>query len=337
MINKDVIDTAVDFFYPFLKSDEKVHIGFYGGEPLLAYNQIKHTVHLVQEKNKTGNKNIRFTLTTNGTLVTEEKLDFFNRNRFALMLSFDGLAQEKGRQKGTLDKMVQVVKQVRNYPDIDFEFNSVFAPQTIDMFSGSLRFMIEPGGPEITFSISTIENWKPEDMATLKEELEELVDYLILYYKKTGKIPVKNFQAPVPEPGKNVFRCPAGTKNMAVSTDGKVWGCFMFHDYFKSRKQCDQYGEYAFGTLEDFIANHKSRYPEVRTNYADLHQDLFKVGENFCFTSDDIAACSACPVNAAYTTGSIGTISERQYELNKIQLNARRDFWKRAKGLCVTG
>ncbi|UCH98073.1 MAG: 4Fe-4S cluster-binding domain-containing protein [Candidatus Aminicenantes bacterium] len=47
-INKTTIETAVDFFYPFFKDDGKVYIGFYRGEPLLAYEQIKHAIMLVQ-------------------------------------------------------------------------------------------------------------------------------------------------------------------------------------------------------------------------------------------------------------------------------------------------
>ena len=52
-MDNNTIKTAVDFFYPFLKSDDKIYISFYGGEPLLAYDKIKYTLQLLQEKNKT--------------------------------------------------------------------------------------------------------------------------------------------------------------------------------------------------------------------------------------------------------------------------------------------
>ena len=96
-ISHACIKSAVDFFYPFLERDEQVYIGFYGGEPLLAYEKITYAVQLVREKNKIENKNITFSVTTNGVLLTDEMLDFFNRHKFALTLSFDGLAQDTGR------------------------------------------------------------------------------------------------------------------------------------------------------------------------------------------------------------------------------------------------
>jgi uncharacterized protein len=331
-INNACIETAVDFFYPFLKQNEQVYIGFYGGEPLLAYEQIKYAVCLMQEKNKTGNKKINFSMTTNGSLLTDEMLDFFNRSQFALTLSFDGFAQDMSRKKGTLDQMIRLMKQIRDYPNIDFEINSVFTPQTISKFSGSLRFMIEFGGPEITFNLSTMEEWEPSHLVSLKEELKQLTNFLVLYYQKTGKIPVKNFQVPVPGPG--IFRCSAGKDHMAVTPEGKVWGCFLFHDYFKTRKDNPQYQDYYFGTLTDFIANHKTHYPEIMTNYSELRQDFFQVEHNktnFCFLCQDIKSCMTCPVNAAYSTGSLGKISCCQCQLNKIQLKARSDFYSLPK------
>jgi sulfatase maturation enzyme AslB (radical SAM superfamily) len=326
-ISHACIEKAVDFFYPFFKEDENVHCGFYGGEPLLAYDRVKHATQLVQEKNKTGDKKIEFSLTTNGTLLTEKMLDFFNQNQFTLMLSFDGLAQNMGRKKGTLEKMVRVVKQVQDYPGINFDINSVFTPDTISMFSESLRFLIELDGPEITFNLSTMEEWKPAHLSALEQELEQLVDFLVLYYKKTGRIPVKNFQAPVPGPG--VFRCSAGSEHMAVTPEGDVWGCFLFHDYFKTRGESPQYRDFYFGTLTDFIANYKVRYPGLAANYSELRQDFFQVEcepAHFCFLCQDVKSCMVCPVNAAYSSGSLGKIAWRQCQLNKIQLNARKTF-----------
>jgi uncharacterized protein len=99
-ITHETIRAAADFFYPFLNSKHKVYIGFYGGEPLLAFDKIQYAVRLLLEKNKKENKNLEFTMTTNGSLLTGEMLEFFNAHHFALQLSFDGLAQDKGTCSG---------------------------------------------------------------------------------------------------------------------------------------------------------------------------------------------------------------------------------------------
>jgi len=345
-MDNTIIETAVDFFYPFLKGD-KIYISFYGGEPLLAYDKIKYAVLLLQEKNKTGNKNIEFSLTTNGSLITDEMLEFFDRHQFGLMLSFDGLAQDKGRKKGTLNQMVQVMKRIRAHPGIDFEINSVFTPATVTGLTESVRFMIELDKSDITLNFSTLEAWTPLDLDTLRTELKRLRDFLFSYYKQKGTIPVKNFQAPetlveadtIREMKRGIFRCNAGQDRLALTPGGLLWGCYVFHDYFRTRENHPEYADYYFGTLAEFINNHHTRYPEVMVNYSELHQDLFQVKKedsdkkDFCFLCSYVDGCVVCPVNAAYSTDSMGVVSCRNCELKKIQRDAQRSFHEQLQSL----
>jgi sulfatase maturation enzyme AslB (radical SAM superfamily) len=200
-ITNTTIKQAVDFFYPFFKKDAEIRIGFYGGEPLLAFQQIKHAVMLLLEKNITGDKNIKFSVTTNGSLLTDEMLEFFNHLHFTLLLSFDGLAQDKGRKKGTLDQMVRIMERIQGYPDITFEINSVFTPQTVNDLSESLRFILRHREPEITFNLNSMTGWTAPDLETLNKELKRLADFLVSLYRETGRIPVKNFRLNTPGSG----------------------------------------------------------------------------------------------------------------------------------------
>ncbi len=317
------IESAVDLFYPLFKSGEKIDIGFYGGEPLLAYEQIKHAVLLLQEKNRTQHKKIAYSVTSNGSLLCHEMLDFFCRNNFSLMLSFDGLAQDKGRQPGTLKKTLEAMKRIRDYPGIDLEINSVFAPQTVADFSDSLHFIIQQGGAEITFNLSTMADWRDAHIEILKQELAKLVDFLVSLYKEEGRVPVKNFRT-VSKTG--IFGCGAGQDKIAVTPTGELWGCFLFHDYFKTRTYHPQYLDYHLGTLAEFAVDHENHRPGILANYSELRQDLFGMEQGACFLCADLNECVVCPVNAAYSSGFLGKISCRHCELVKIQRQAKKDF-----------
>ena len=334
-INNNTLKTGVDFFYPLLAGNDDIYISFYGGEPLLAYEQLQYTVTILQEKNEKENKKIKYSITTNGSLLTDEKLEFFNRHEFLLVLSFDGLAQEKGRKKGTRDQMVRLMKRIRQYRGINFAINSVFSPRTVHDFSESLRFIIDEGGPEITFNISTVEEWRSPEMETLEKELQRLTDYLLPYYKEKGHIPVKNFQAQVPAEGSGpgIFRCGALESRMALTPEGELWGCHLFYDYFKTRKDNPRYRDYCLGTLTDFIddSERAKRYSRMMANYSELRQDYFQVKEKggFCFLCEEVEGCVVCPVNAAYSSGSLGRISCHHCRLTKIQQKARKNFHKK--------
>ncbi|MGB7605631.1 MAG: radical SAM protein [Lutisporaceae bacterium] len=66
-------------------------INFFGGEPLLGFNSIKecllYVLDICKEKNLTLPK---FSIITNGTLLTEDMIDFFNKYNVNITLSLDG-------------------------------------------------------------------------------------------------------------------------------------------------------------------------------------------------------------------------------------------------------
>ena len=65
-----------------------IMLAFYGGEPLLNLMLIKQSVEYIKEK--AFGKNIKFAITTNGTLLTHEIVDFLVENNFQLAISLDG-------------------------------------------------------------------------------------------------------------------------------------------------------------------------------------------------------------------------------------------------------
>lgn len=79
---------AIDFLIANSTESDIMCIGFYGGEPLLNFELIKKTVHYVTQR-YTG-KEYYFALTTNGTIFTDECLDFLEEYKFAITISIDG-------------------------------------------------------------------------------------------------------------------------------------------------------------------------------------------------------------------------------------------------------
>lgn len=67
---------------------EGITISFYGGEPLLRYDFIKRIVKYAKEI--INDKKVTFAFTTNLSLMTKEKADFFAKENFTIMCSLDG-------------------------------------------------------------------------------------------------------------------------------------------------------------------------------------------------------------------------------------------------------
>lgn len=69
--------------------NDNYNLIFFGGEPLSRFDIIKELVEAT--KNKISNHTINFSITTNGTLITDNIAEYFSKNKFAVLLSLDGL------------------------------------------------------------------------------------------------------------------------------------------------------------------------------------------------------------------------------------------------------
>jgi len=69
---------------------ERFNIVFFGGEPLSNMALIRAVVDYAEARASELGKKVDFTLTTNGTLLTEQVVDYFNAHRFGLTISMDG-------------------------------------------------------------------------------------------------------------------------------------------------------------------------------------------------------------------------------------------------------
>ncbi len=80
--------TAINFLYSHSSSVEHRFLSFYGGEPLLEFELIKKCVNYA--RSKFGERDLRFSFTTNGTLIDEEKASYLADNQFNILVSIDG-------------------------------------------------------------------------------------------------------------------------------------------------------------------------------------------------------------------------------------------------------
>lgn len=74
-IDIETIKRTLDYAFPLSK--ELLVIGFYGGEPLVRFDLIKETIDYIN-KNKPPHLKIRYALTTNLSLMSKEKAEFFS-------------------------------------------------------------------------------------------------------------------------------------------------------------------------------------------------------------------------------------------------------------------
>lgn len=83
-MSKDVVDIFFDKYlmYKKTKNIKDCQIIFYGGEPLYNWNLIVYVINKFSKRN-----DMHFSIVTNGTLLTADKLDFIKNNCIDLAIS----------------------------------------------------------------------------------------------------------------------------------------------------------------------------------------------------------------------------------------------------------
>ena len=114
-------------------SQRPIIISFYGGESLLEIDILKEFVRKAQRLWK---DDVKFELSTNGTLLSDENIEYFVSHKFTLFVSLDGSASIHDRQriyssgKGSFGVIRKSLKSISdNYPE--FYINNLHLMMTV--------------------------------------------------------------------------------------------------------------------------------------------------------------------------------------------------------------
>jgi len=87
-MSKKNLDRSIDLMF---KSPSKhITMEFQGGEPLLAFDNVKYAIERADKLSKTNNKEITFVICTNLASITEEQLHFCKDHEVLISTSYDG-------------------------------------------------------------------------------------------------------------------------------------------------------------------------------------------------------------------------------------------------------
>ena len=160
----EIADKAIQWALSNINNDkEKPIIGFFGGEPLLKFDDI---IVPIVEKYK---DQVEFNITTNGVLLTEDVVDFFLKNDIMPLLSFDGVAQVQNLQRS--NSFDQVLNNIP-YLLLRFPYTTMRATVTkesIPFLFDTVVMANELGFKSLFFCENAYEDWDKETETLLAE------------------------------------------------------------------------------------------------------------------------------------------------------------------------
>lgn len=259
----EIAKRAIDLLIKESANRHNLEVDFFGGEPLMNFDVVTQTVMYARSLEKKYNKNFRFTITTNGILLDDEKIDFINREMSNVVLSIDGrkIINDRFRptrnNTGSYDIIVPKFKKlVEKRTNKDYYVRGTFTKYNLDFTKdvllladlGFKHISLEPvvSDPELDYSITE------KELPDIFKEYENLA-LKIIEKRKLGK----NFNffhfmldlSQGPCVIKRIKGCGCGNEYMAIAPDGSIYPC---HQFVGDKN-------FIIGSLNDLHLNKKLR------------------------------------------------------------------------------
>lgn len=243
LMSLDVGKKAMDFLVANSGNRRNLDIDFFGGEPLMNWEVVKELVKYGREIEKPAGKNMRFTITTNGVLLDDEKIDFINEHMHNVVLSLDGRKEINDQMRltindrGSYDTIVpKFQKLVSQRPkDKYYYVRGTFTRDNLD-FSKDINHFADLG-----FELTSIEPvvddksnpfaLREEDLPKIFEEYESYAAELAQRQLEGEKLKFFHFMIDLnqgPCVIKRITGCGAGNEYVSIVPNGDIYPCHQF-------------------------------------------------------------------------------------------------------------
>ena len=299
------LDRTIELRQSFL------NITFFGGEPLLRLESIHKGTNYIKKLVKKRRSELpkdfelKFAINTNGTLLTEDILNFLEQEKFEIFLSLDGTAKrhntnrKKINGRGCFNK---IKPHLFRLAKMNTTILSVVTQENHVGLANSINWLIKQGFTKIQTSVDFNKKWTGSELDELALEYKKMAKIWIKLQNENSPIYIGTIQDKISLSLLNISEkehsCNIFKTGIGIATNGNAFPC--------SR----------------FITSNPNA-PYMLGNVLDSKQKIFSgsvAKEITSFLKKDKEKCKGCAIahrcdahecgcTSFYTTGSIHGIS----------------------------
>lgn len=242
----ETAQASIDFLWQRAGKSREVNVIFFGGEALLNFPLMRQIVTYAQAKARASGKIVHFSLTTNGTLLTDEIIDFFQAHRFGLTISIDGpkdlhdkrrsFLTARGERKGSYEMILPRIRRLlARYTARPVVARVTLTKGTIEIVRiyehlTDLGFF-EVGFAPVTAASGAAYGLEPVDLRHVLDGFRELGARYVaraLRNQYTGFSNLSALLTDIHQGTNKLFPCGAGLGLLGVDGNGDVYLCHRF-------------------------------------------------------------------------------------------------------------
>lgn len=248
VMSEETAFAAVDWLMENSKNVEKVNISFFGGEPLLNYLLMKKVVFQAKEKAAEKGKQAAFSITTNGSLLTNEIIAFLHEEKIDPLISFDGPPEYQDRLRPFKDGSGSHATVRANVQKLRTVFPHLTARATI--CGDTDPFRSKEGMEQAGFTTCILSKASPVLLKTTPDGAspdglgEQMLERMLAFHRREvdqlliaireRKINKECFPALLPTMAamysgqKRIYGCGIGKGMAGISVTGDIYPCHRF-------------------------------------------------------------------------------------------------------------
>jgi uncharacterized protein len=211
-----------------------VDLGFFGGEPLLRFEQLVAIAHAARTRAAHEGRALTLSVTTNGTLLTSERVEVLRELGVRITLSIDGTreAHEATRPtrngRSSFDAAMRGAKAILD-AGLALEVIAVVAPANVRHLGATVRFLAELGAQQIVLNPCFEEAWSDDDLAAWEQGMRDAAQVYAEHMRAGRAIAMPTFDNKILAAAKGGLAacdtCSAGEREIAVAPSGNLYPC----------------------------------------------------------------------------------------------------------------
>jgi uncharacterized protein len=241
-MEKEIALAAVALLLKDASKGESVNLAFLGGEPLLNRSLVRESAQFALELAIPLGVRVNFSITTNGTLLTADDGEFFERHGFAVTVSLDGVGETHDNLRpfrGGKDSYARIIENVlpllAAQRRMQVSARVTVTPRNLQL-KETLDELLSLGFHSVGFSPMLHAPSGNDEMSRddLREMLRQMVDCGEEFERHTARgkrYAFSNMATAVREIHKGTHRpypCGAGGGYFGVSASGGLYACHRF-------------------------------------------------------------------------------------------------------------
>lgn len=234
-MSKEVAAAAINFLLRASGSLKNLTVLFFGGEPMLCFDLLEWVCTFGEEKAAEVAKAISWDMTTNGTLIDEEKARWLAEHKIKYILSMDGGKEDHDRYRrfpngnGSFELLKGKIRTLKSYQPWMGARLSVM-PETARNLRKNVEELWALGINQFIIGYAHGVPWTLNDLANYEAGLQDVGElYLEMkFHRRHFRITMFEEDSLCECGNRDSFGCGAGRARICADPKGDLFGCSKF-------------------------------------------------------------------------------------------------------------